>query len=71
MEAHGHDEPRISRLIEAGQKAMGLLPDSVAAKVTDRAALDGLDALHTAVKAVRRGGTVSVSGVDARQSSAS
>ena len=33
------------------------------AKVTDRAALDRLDALHTAVKAVRRGGTVSISGV--------
>jgi threonine dehydrogenase-like Zn-dependent dehydrogenase len=35
----------------------------VAEKVSDRAALDRLDALHTAVKAVRRGGTVSVSGV--------
>jgi threonine dehydrogenase-like Zn-dependent dehydrogenase len=63
MEAHGHDEPRSTRLIEAGQKAAGLLPDAVAAKVTERAALDRLDALHTAVKAVRRGGTVSVSGV--------
>jgi threonine dehydrogenase-like Zn-dependent dehydrogenase len=63
MEAHGYHEPRSSRLVEAGQKITGLLPDSVAAKVTDRAALDRLDALHTAVKAVRRGGTVSVSGV--------
>jgi threonine dehydrogenase-like Zn-dependent dehydrogenase len=63
MEAHGHDEPRSSRLVEAGQKATGLLPDSVAAKLTDRAAVDRLDALHAAVKAVRRGGTVSVSGV--------
>jgi threonine dehydrogenase-like Zn-dependent dehydrogenase len=63
MEAHGHDEPRANRLVEAGQKATGLLPDSVAAKLTDRAAVDRLDALHTAVKAVRRGGTVSVSGV--------
>jgi threonine dehydrogenase-like Zn-dependent dehydrogenase len=63
MEAHGHDRPRSSRLIEAGQKATGLLPDPVAAKLTDRAAIDRLDALHTAVKAVRRGGTVSVSGV--------
>jgi threonine dehydrogenase-like Zn-dependent dehydrogenase len=35
----------------------------VAQKVTDVAAVDRLDALHTAVKAVRRGGTVSVSGV--------
>ena len=63
MEAHGHDEPRSTRLIAAGQKATGLLPDSLAAKVSDKAALDRLDALHTAVKAVRRGGTVSVSGV--------
>ena len=63
MEAHGHDEPRSTRLIAAGQKATGLLPDSLAAKVSDRAALDRLDALHTAVKAVRRGGTVLVSGV--------
>jgi threonine dehydrogenase-like Zn-dependent dehydrogenase len=63
MEAHGHDRPRSSRLIEAGQKATGLLPDPVAAKLTDRVAIDRLDALHTAVKAVRRGGTVSVSGV--------
>jgi threonine dehydrogenase-like Zn-dependent dehydrogenase len=63
MEAHGHGEPRGNRLVEAGQKATGLLPDSVAAKLTDRAAVDRLDALHAAVKAVRRGGTVSVSGV--------
>ena len=63
MEAHGHDEPRSNRLVEAGQKATGLLPDSVAAKLTDRAAVDRLDALHAAVKAVRRGGTVSISGV--------
>jgi threonine dehydrogenase-like Zn-dependent dehydrogenase len=63
MEAHGHDEPRSTRLTELAQKATGLLPDAAAAKVTDKASLDRLDALHTAVKAVRRGGTVSVSGV--------
>jgi len=63
MEAHGHDEPRSTRLTELAQKATGLLPDAAAARITDRAALDRLDALHTAVKAVRRGGTVSVSGV--------
>ena len=50
-------------LAAAGQRAVGLLPDSVAQKVTDIAAVDRLDALHVAVKAVRRGGTVSVSGV--------
>jgi threonine dehydrogenase-like Zn-dependent dehydrogenase len=63
MEAHGHDEARSSKLTEVAQKAAGLLPDSIAAKVTDEAAVDRLDALHAAVKGVRRGGTVSVSGV--------
>ena len=63
MEAHGHDEPRSSKLTEMAQKATGLLPDAVAARVTDKAAVDRLDALHAALKGVRRGGTVSVSGV--------
>jgi threonine dehydrogenase-like Zn-dependent dehydrogenase len=63
MEAHGHDEPRSTRLTELAQKATGLLPDAAAGKFSDKAAVDRLDALHTAVKAVRRGGTVSVSGV--------
>ena len=63
MEAHGHDEPRSTRLVTAGQKLTGLLPDSVAERVADQGAVDRLDALHTAVKAVRRGGTVLVSGV--------
>jgi threonine dehydrogenase-like Zn-dependent dehydrogenase len=63
MEAHGYHEARSAKLVELGQKATGLLPDAVAKKVTDTAALDRLDALHTAVKAVRRGGTVSISGV--------
>jgi hypothetical protein len=35
----------------------------VARKITDVAAVDRLDALHVTVKAVRRGGEVSVSGV--------
>ena len=63
MEAHGHDEPRGTRLVELAQKATGLLPDAAASKLTDKAGLDRLDALHTAVKAVRRGGTASISGV--------
>ncbi|UOZ11976.1 zinc-dependent alcohol dehydrogenase [Amycolatopsis sp. WQ 127309] len=57
MEAHG------GRLVAAAQKATGLLPDAVARKVTDRLAVDRLDALHAALKGVRRGGTASVSGV--------
>jgi threonine dehydrogenase-like Zn-dependent dehydrogenase len=63
MEAHGFDEPRSTRFTELAQKATGLLPDAAAGKLTDKAGLDRLDALHTAVKAVRRGGTVSISGV--------
>jgi threonine dehydrogenase-like Zn-dependent dehydrogenase len=57
MEAHGNAG------VGLAQKMTGLLPDAIAQKVTDRAALDRLDALHAALKAVRRGGTVSVSGV--------
>jgi threonine dehydrogenase-like Zn-dependent dehydrogenase len=57
MEAHG------GRLVAAAQKAIGLLPDALARKVTDKMAVDRLDALHAAVKGVRRGGTASVSGV--------
>jgi threonine dehydrogenase-like Zn-dependent dehydrogenase len=63
MEAHGHQEAVGTKLAEVAQQATGLLPDSLARKVTDVAAVDRLDALHVAVKAVRRGGTVSVSGV--------
>jgi Zinc-binding dehydrogenase len=63
MEAHGHQEAVGTKLAEAAQQATGLLPDRVAQKVTDVAAVDRLDAPHVAVKAVRRGGTVSVSGV--------
>jgi threonine dehydrogenase-like Zn-dependent dehydrogenase len=63
MEAHGYDEGKASKIAEIGQKATGRLPGAVARKVADKAAVDRLDALHTAVKAVRRGGTVSVSGV--------
>jgi threonine dehydrogenase-like Zn-dependent dehydrogenase len=63
MEARGHDETVTGKLAEAAQRATGLLPDRAARKVTDVAAVDRLDALHVAVRAVRRGGTVSVSGV--------
>ncbi|HEX5301088.1 MAG TPA: zinc-dependent alcohol dehydrogenase [Streptosporangiaceae bacterium] len=63
MEAHGHDAAAGNKLAEVAQRATGLLPDRMAQKITDVAAVDRLDALHVAVKAVRRGGTVSVSGV--------
>ncbi|MFY0409363.1 zinc-dependent alcohol dehydrogenase [Solicola sp. PLA-1-18] len=57
MEAHG------SPLAKAAIGAVGHLPDAIATPLTDKLAIDRLHALRTAVKAVRRGGTVSVSGV--------
>ncbi len=57
MEAHGN------RGVSAMQKATGLLPDAVAKRLVDKFALDRMDALVAALKGVRRGGTVSVSGV--------
>ena len=57
MEAHGSPTGKLAHA------AVGLLPDALAKPLTDKAAVDRLDALHTAIKAVRRGGTVSVSGV--------
>ncbi len=57
MEAHGSPRGKLA------QTAANLLPDAVAKVFVEKAGIDRLDALHTAVKAVRRGGTVSVSGV--------
>ena len=57
MEAHG------SPIGKVAHTAVGMLPDALAAPLTDKLALDRLDALHTALKAARRGGTVSISGV--------
>jgi threonine dehydrogenase-like Zn-dependent dehydrogenase len=63
MEASGHGHRVAGTFAEIAQKATGLLPDAAAQQLSDRAAVDRLDALHAAVKGVRRGGTVSVSGV--------
>jgi len=57
MEAHG------SPVAKAAISAVGLLPDAVARPLTDKFAIDRLAALTGAIKSVRRGGTVSVSGV--------
>ena len=57
MEAHG------APAAEFMQKAAGLLPDPVAAKVTEEAAVDRLSALYACIDSVRRGGTLSISGV--------
>jgi threonine dehydrogenase-like Zn-dependent dehydrogenase len=57
MEAHG------APVGKAAQTAVGWLPDSLARPLTERYGIDRLTALHTAIRAVRRGGTVSLSGV--------
>jgi threonine dehydrogenase-like Zn-dependent dehydrogenase len=57
MEAHG------SPVATAVQKFAGLLPDKIAEPLMMNAGVDRLAALHTAIDAVRRGGTVSISGV--------
>ncbi|MFC4016586.1 zinc-dependent alcohol dehydrogenase [Micromonospora sp. GCM10011542] len=57
MEAHGSPTGKLA------QTAAGLLPDKLAQAMTDRIGVDRLAVLHAALKAVRRGGTVSLSGV--------
>jgi len=57
MEAHGAPIGKLA------QRVAGLLPDAVAQKVTETAGVDRLTALHLAIDLVRRGGTISVSGV--------
>ncbi|MCG5441775.1 glutathione-dependent formaldehyde dehydrogenase [Micromonospora sp. NIE79] len=57
MEAHGSPAGKLA------QTAAGLLPDKLAQTMTDRAGVDRLSVLHAALKGVRRGGTVSLSGV--------
>jgi threonine dehydrogenase-like Zn-dependent dehydrogenase len=57
LEAHGSPGTGLA------QAAVGLLPDPVAKRVMETAGLDRLSALHLAFDAVRRGGTVSLSGV--------
>jgi threonine dehydrogenase-like Zn-dependent dehydrogenase len=57
MEAHGSPGAKMAQTIA------GALPDAVAAKVTEKAAVDRLSALLACIDTVRRGGTVSISGV--------
>ncbi|PRH78145.1 glutathione-dependent formaldehyde dehydrogenase [Streptomyces solincola] len=56
-EAHGSPAARL------GQQAAGLLPQAWAAKLFQKAGTDRLAALLLAVELVRRGGTISLSGV--------
>lgn len=57
MEAHG------APVAAALQRAASLLPDAVGSRVMERAGVDRLSVLHDAISSVRRGGTVSISGV--------
>ena len=57
MEAHG------SPVSKVGQQMTGLLPDSVASRLMERAGVDRAAALLMAIDLVRRGGTISLSGV--------
>lgn len=57
MEAHG------SPVGAFAQQAAGLLPDPLAQKAIEKAGVDRLSVLHASIDTVRRGGTVSVSGV--------
>jgi threonine dehydrogenase-like Zn-dependent dehydrogenase len=57
MEAHGAPFGKLA------QRLAGLLPDAVARKAIEIAGIDRLSALHLAIELVRRGGTVSLSGV--------
>jgi threonine dehydrogenase-like Zn-dependent dehydrogenase len=57
MEAHG--SPATTFI----QKAAGLLPSAIAAPIQEKAGVDRLNALYSAVDIVRRGGTISLSGV--------
>lgn len=57
MEAHG------SPLNKAMQTVVGLLPDPIARRAMSEAGVDRLGALYSAIDIVKRGGTISLSGV--------
>ena len=57
MEAHGSPVGKIAHQLT------GLLPDALAAKLMETAGADRLNALYSAIELVRRGGTISLSGV--------
>ena len=57
MEAHGAPFGKFAQTIA------GMLPDAVAEKMIEKAGVDRLSVLHSAIDTVRRGGTISLSGV--------
>jgi threonine dehydrogenase-like Zn-dependent dehydrogenase len=57
MEAHGSPVGKLAHTL------VGFLPDAVAARLMETAGVDRLNALYLAIELVRRGGTISLSGV--------
>jgi threonine dehydrogenase-like Zn-dependent dehydrogenase len=57
MEAHG------SPVAALAHRMVGFLPDAIGEKVMKTGGVDKLNALYTAIDVVRRGGTISLSGV--------
>jgi threonine dehydrogenase-like Zn-dependent dehydrogenase len=57
LEAHGNP------VVKLAQSGVGLLPDPLARSLMQKAGVDRLASLHAAIDVVRRGGTVSISGV--------
>ncbi|HVL33262.1 MAG TPA: zinc-dependent alcohol dehydrogenase [Actinomycetota bacterium] len=57
MEAHG------SPVAQVAQRAAGMLPGPVAERFAERMGVDRLSVLRDCISAVRRGGTLSISGV--------
>jgi threonine dehydrogenase-like Zn-dependent dehydrogenase len=57
MEAHGSPVGKLAH------QMVSLLPGAVAAKMIEKAGVDRLGAFHLAIELVRRGGTISLSGV--------
>src|SRR5207248_2350497 len=57
MEAHGAPLGRLAHQLAS------MLPDSLTTMLMEKAGVDRLSVLHTAIDTVRRGGTISLSGV--------
>jgi len=57
MEAHGAPFGKLAHTLA------GYLPDAIAAKLIEKGGVDRLSVLYNAIDAVRRGGTISLSGV--------
>jgi threonine dehydrogenase-like Zn-dependent dehydrogenase len=57
MEAHGNPVAAFA------QAAVGILPDAIARPAMEKAGIDRLAAMHAGIDLVRRGGTLSLSGV--------